>query len=411
MRNHLFIYLLWTAVLVLVAKTIGSAGLGGFVLVISIASIICVLSLVGVTFGNVLIIRNLSDNKFAITGNNFLIAFVWGGLISVGAHSLLTDRLNQYLSDIGTNQWNMAMIAIIPLMLFELSDSVLKNFTTRFLSFIILLLKSLGIILAVLFFIGREELSAETAIGSWVLVLSVTSFIYLILTWGIVGHEITLNFSLIWKSICSGFRSYVVGTFSMLSMHLDLILIAYFLTIQDVGKYAVAVALAGIIHRSAWVLSRVLLSIRKISNKPNLPSPLTIRLAFNFALLVGVLILFGSWYLIRFVIGYEFLTSYVVLLLLIPGCIFLSQSGLVLKYYVNKNDFFHVVSNAIATFVLFFGLNLVLIPAQGINGAALAFSLSQGFSWVILLYIYAREHKTRLSGLFIINSGDLIAGR
>ena len=411
MRDHLSIYLLWTATIVLIAKSVGSIGTGSFMLIVSIATIVSVVPLLGISSGNASIVRINPANKFMIIGNNLLVAFVWGGLISAGAHLLLTNRLNQNLSEIGTNLWGMAFIAVIPLMIFDLNECIVNSFGHKLYSYLTYLLKSLGIVILVLFFISRNELSAETAIGSWVLVLSAMGFIFLIITWSIVGHEMTINIPMMLKSVISGFKPYVVRLFITLTIHLDLIFIAYFLTIQDVGKYSVAIVLGGVTHRLAWALSGMIFWTRKIPTSPNTPSALFLRLTLNFAILSGIVIVFGSWFLIHNVIGYEFLNSYVVLLILIPGFVFLSQSRLVMRYHLLKSEFFYLISIAISAFLLFFGLNLILIPTFGIKGAAVAFSLSQGFSWIVLLYLYTRKINMKFSEMLLIRKGDLYAAR
>ena len=329
--------------------------------------------------------------------------------MTVLAHLFLKDRLNLYLSDIGTNLWGMGIIAIVPMMIIELNENILKTIGKRIYTYLMSFLSSSTIFLILLYFIGNNELSAETAIGVWVLTASLVSFIYLIITWCIVGHEIMINYPLILKSIVSGFKPYVVNLFVVITIHLDLILIAYFMTIQDVGKYSVALVLSGITHRFAWVLKGFIPSVRKNPQISTVPSPLHLRLSLNLALLSGVVIIFLSWYLIRHVIGLEFLNSYVVLLILIPGFVFLSQSRLVLKHYLKKGEYFYVISIASTAFILFFGLNLVLIPVYGINGAAVAFTLTQFFSWITFLYMYNRKVNSKILDLLIIKKGDLVS--
>lgn len=97
--------------------------------------------------------------------------------------------------------------------------------------------------------------------------------------------------------------------------------------------------------------------------------------------------------------GREFVSSIVPFLLLIPGVMFLGPTGILANDMLARGMAWPSVVTGYGALGLQVGLNLVLIPAWGIAGAALASSVSYAMTCLISARLYTRATGYRLATL------------
>jgi O-antigen/teichoic acid export membrane protein len=111
-------------------------------------------------------------------------------------------------------------------------------------------------------------------------------------------------------------------------------------------------------------------------------------------------------YLIQLVYGSEYLDSYRVLCLLLPGLVISSVRGAIVPYYTSMARQKVTIVCSLLSLSLNAGLNLVLIPAYGVCGAAFTTSVTYSVFSLTLIVLFKREHRCSYADLLFIKKED-----
>jgi O-antigen/teichoic acid export membrane protein len=113
--------------------------------------------------------------------------------------------------------------------------------------------------------------------------------------------------------------------------------------------------------------------------------------------------------LVRIVYGSQFTDAGVALRLIIPGVVAYSVVAVLSRYLTGRGR------PGTATLILVLGLavniaaNLYLVPRYGINGAAMASSISYGLTAVVILAVFVRVSGRGLVETLIVRRSDIVA--
>lgn len=198
-----------------------------------------------------------------------------------------------------------------------------------------------------------------------------------------------------------GFYVVLANSIGMISTHIDILMVGYFMDEAEVGYYAVAIVLIqGMTLLPNAVQAVTTAAIARYYGKNDYENIIklikkSVIMIFAINILISLLLILFGHFLIKMVFGTDFLSAYTPLLVLLVGYFIytpihsvngtLPSIGKVTIMF--KISFVGVVIN---TF-----LNILLIPIYGIAGAAIATSIALIFITVLrvyFIYIHTSKH-------------------
>ena len=221
--------------------------------------------------------------------------------------------------------------------------------------------------------------------------------------------KLRFDYELFIRSVKFGIVPFLALVIMNLNFRADVFLIKYYLDNTAVGLYSLGVSVVEKITLLPEAIGLVLFS--RISNisegEANNLTPLVCRWSLLFSVVAGIILFALADFLIPFVYGREFQLSVKPLMILIPGIISLTIFLILHGDLTGRGK-------AKLTLYVFFGalvlnivLNLFFIPAYGINGAALASTLSYSIGAFGLVFAFSRVNSVPLGSLLWLEKDDV----
>lgn len=210
------------------------------------------------------------------------------------------------------------------------------------------------------------------------------------------------------KSVSYG----IVPFFSLAILNLnykaDIFMIKFFLDNDQVGFYSLGVSLSEKIWLVPQAISLVLFSrVSNISTKEaNTLTPKLCRITLLFSTILAVFLFFVGHMVIVLLYGAPFEPSIMPFKILLPGIVAMTLFLLVHSDLTGRGKAkitFKVFSFALCLNIL---LNIILIPRYGINGSALASSISYCLGAVWLCFFFARETGLSMGDILFFKLND-----
>lgn len=183
-----------------------------------------------------------------------------------------------------------------------------------------------------------------------------------------------------WEQFKVGLRGFISSIAALLLFRLDIFIVAYFLSLKEVGIYSIAVLSAEMVTKIPTWSAGILIPMVASNEGDHVKR--TVYLFYSaiiIALLSGLLFLlvfFNFSNLISNVIGKDFTGVETCLLLLLPRVIMQSGVGILAANLAGKGyPWYHPVGCTFPLIIIIL-LDIILIPKWGINGAALGSSLA-----------------------------------
>jgi O-antigen/teichoic acid export membrane protein len=212
------------------------------------------------------------------------------------------------------------------------------------------------------------------------------------------------------EAVSFGLRGQIGNILQFFNYRLDVILLGNFRDLREVGLYSLAVSLGEFIwyipSASAMVIfPRTSASVEGASRFTPQVFRVTAALTFFAA---GCLAALSQW-LIVLVFGGAFRASVSPLLLLLPGIVCLGAAKVLSADLSGRGLPQYNALGSLLTLVVTVGLDLLLIPIYGMNGAAVASTLAYFVTLIYTLCAYARLAGVRISELLRLDREDLRA--
>ncbi|MDP2939822.1 MAG: flippase [Candidatus Omnitrophota bacterium] len=193
-------------------------------------------------------------------------------------------------------------------------------------------------------------------------------------------------------------------------MHIDQVMIKAMLNTAEVGYYAVAVKICEIFYTIPMILTASLFPAiinAKLKDKELYYDRLQklFRFLFWTAVAISISITIAAKPMINILYGHEFSAAAKVLSIYIWASVFIFLGVASGKWVINENLQVYIMFYTIIGAVVNVILNLLLIPAMGINGAAIAAVISQLISAVFCNLL---NKKTRIIFLLQMKSFNAI---
>jgi len=204
-----------------------------------------------------------------------------------------------------------------------------------------------------------------------------------------------VDFILLKKSYSFGIKSQLGIIFSFLNQRLDVFFVNYFLNPYEVGIYAIATAVAEIPWHFASSVATVLFPWIADMKKEEASkfSAAVIRNTIFFGLLMVIgLFIFGRL-VITFLFGRVFADSVLLMYFLLPGILGLSITRVLGGFFQGSGRPEFGTLMVTLSFIETIVLDILLIPAIGTKGAAIASAISYITSALVGLIIFSRMTK------------------
>jgi O-antigen/teichoic acid export membrane protein len=224
-------------------------------------------------------------------------------------------------------------------------------------------------------------------------------------------YKFRIDFQLLKNEFKYGIIIYFSTLFIYLIYRADQYLIKRMLGNSQLGVYSIAVTLAELVFlvpiSVGTAITGKLYNIDIRSNNRKFITSKTIKYTFYVCLIVSIVGIFMTP-LIPIMYGQSFTQASKVTIILFIGIIFASIGRVSSPYFLTKGKpQVHLLITSIVLF-LNISLNLLLIPKFGINGAAMASTLSYIIYGLLYLYYFVTNEKFTINELLILNRLDFI---
>lgn len=232
----------------------------------------------------------------------------------------------------------------------------------------------------------------QAAVISWFISLIVVGAVPLFGMRGQGAFPPALSLEFVRKGLAYGAKSHLANIFQLLMLRIDYLFIYCMLGAKPMGYYVVATGLAEVLQalpRSFTLpLVPILFGMKKEDAEESIP--LVIKSVFVTMVLAALATLLVGRFVIDLAFGDRFLPAFAPLCLLLPGIVTMEVNN-ILRYDLFRRNRPGLVSipSGIALAVNI-GLNCVLIPRYGIEGAAISSSVSYTLSMILLHLCFSR---------------------
>jgi len=400
--------------MVLLTRTIGASDFGVLTLMIANASILNLISSLGISSGITynLAAKNLSENNIlSITSFMLIAQFFFIFIFEIGWHLIgnsfwlfkgysLTDLLlgicffisisaiEKYAALFyGKQQYSLAnKIALITnsTLFFILLSFSQYNFQSNYIFFVIYVLGNLfqASALVICYHITYKNSITIEAFNK---------------------QQLNLFFSY-------SFLAFITNLLQFVAYRADYWIVDYYKGTTELGIYSVSVKLAQLF----WIIPNLIAAIifPKVAAKEtegnHLSFSFLIRLLNTLNILAGFIMLVFSSDFISRIFGVEYSRSVTPFQILLPGVIAYCITTVLAGYYAGINKLKVNFWGTVLCLLIILILDLVFIPRFGIKGAAIASSIGYTLSTFYSIFVFKQLTKVGLDQLLLLNKGDLV---
>lgn len=211
----------------------------------------------------------------------------------------------------------------------------------------------------------------------------------------------------IWKTS----RPFYFGNLvQFLNYRLDVFLVVYFIGIQTLAHYTVAVSIAQLLWLPALTLQSILfprLTHMQNEEQRSKETAQIARMTFALTLIMGIALALISVWGITLLYGDKFAPSTPLLLLLLPGIVAFSGANILAAYLTAiGHQSLNLVASLVGVIFTIF-INIILLPILGVAGASIASSTSYIATTLLLLYFFCQRTKLPIVSATILNMDDI----
>lgn len=181
-----------------------------------------------------------------------------------------------------------------------------------------------------------------------------------------------------------------ISGMQVVNTQIDIIMLGYFSSSEDVGVYKVVVTGATLVSFGLQAINMVVApyfaSLNASGRKDKLQKLVTQSSRASTLLAIPVVLIIGFWgeSLLGLIFGREYSAGYIPIFILSIGQLFNACVGSVALLLNMTGNEKHTIRGLVVAVIFNIILNLTLIPLMGVEGAALATALTL-FTWNILL--------------------------
>jgi|GEM_PF-1686963 len=362
------------SVYVLVSRTLGPSGVGAFSVLVTIATVAVILGHLSVEQAQTYLWSTGVDRR--ALGANAKVLGIMAGVVAGAAGWAAVRLLGPTVLPIG-NSWLVGVAA----------GTVPATVTVLYLANVLMLADrvqrvnlALGTaavieLVAVLLLVAYRGLTVTTAILVWAGSEVVPLFL---LVPSVPGSWADRSARLARRTVSLGARYHVAMVFLFLLWRVDILIVNALASSAEVGRYAVAVAIAEVTYVVTDAIAQVMLP-RQTASSMEESARVTARLV-RVSAMVGAgavaAITGSSMVLVPLVLGRPFTGVLPPLAVLAPGVVALATVRAVGGYLIRLDRPMILATLCGTAMAANVALNLILVPVIGIVGSALASSIA-----------------------------------
>lgn len=395
---------------IVLARSLGPEHMGVYAILLLIPALALKFANAGVESSTIYRIGKGTDSLGTIVGTNSILGALFG-LGTAGAVGLIAWMLrDSYFVAI---PWPLILLSIsaIPFMLFSHFLGGIFLGTKRFGTFSMVRIASdLLFLLFIVVFVVLLRRGIQGAVLANIIAASLVACVTYIAVLKINGGiSWCVSFPYVRRLFSYGFQSYVAGLLGFINYKIDILLVNAFAGTLIVGYYSLATN----IGEGLWLVASAaaLILFSKISSDHDIESinkftPIVTRNILFITLCSGfVLLMTGRW-IIPFLYSGNFIPSLMPLYLLLPGVVAMSVSSILANDYAGRGRPMINVYLAGCGLAVKLILNALLIPPFGMNGAAIATSVSYIVFTLLSLLVYRSISNNSLQSIVAIKRSD-----
>ena len=406
--TRIFVFLLMLTASVYIARVLGPEAKGIYALLTQLVFLSVLFMDLGIQNASVFFLGK-KEPLDRIYPNVISISLITGLIVFVCLLSSLSFLKSTFLRNIDSG---LILVAIfcIPFKIFtELSSSVILGInkiramnTLRITHFSLFLIIFSILVIAL-------KLQLKGAILSFTITELIMVFVYLlaISKWSRIC--LRFDFKLIKKLLRYGICGFLVPLLLLLIFRIDFFLLNFFQGVKSVGFYSVAVSFAELLWLVPEVIGMILFA-KLASGRPELikqNTMQTLRILFSMLVMFSLLLFSFASRVIIFVYGEQYLSSIVLMRILIPGFLMMALYYIFFSYFFSKGRPEIVTLVIFLTMIIKIILATILIPAWGIRGAAVCSTITYLLCASAFITVFLKYTKASLLEILLVKFSDL----
>jgi O-antigen/teichoic acid export membrane protein len=396
-------FLLTFAVGIIVARTAGPEGKGIYSLIVLTCGLASIITGFGIPTANACFAGRKHDEASSLVRNSLLwliisTAFLGIVLVVLWLTGIVEPGKLKYVGIAFAITPFLLLTTLLVEVLHGLNRIAIYNF----------ILVAVPLVQLIVLLVLLKKLSLGLAVMSWALsqVIGV----------GLAGYALrkhanlgSIDKSVLKQSLIFGAQVWLGQLIGTLSLRFDMYLVAYYLGTTQVGYYSIAAALSGFLFYIPSSIAVVALP-RFTSVDARSASTIALqgmRVALFSSISLMILLLGIGKFIVPLLYGQAFFSAVKPLFILLPGVAVYGMAHITTAYFNGHlGKPFINTGLALLALIIDVGLNIILIPRMGINGAAISCTISYIVAMVVCLWIFVRLSGVPIKEILIVRKDD-----
>jgi O-antigen/teichoic acid export membrane protein len=395
------------------ARTLGPEGYGIYALAILCPMLAVAIGGLGLGPASVYFVSKGSFGLPEVVAKNIVISLATAGIVAMIGLVIVWSYGQELLPNVPLPLLVIALLMTFPMMMFGHLAAIfqgLQNFKEH--GFFTLLPQVTSAMLLVggfWLFGGKLTVAVLAWGGGYVLALAVVLYRFRAEI-KLFFFSIKIRSHYLSESLKYGLKSHVGNLITFLNYRINVYLLGALAGTHAVGIYAVTVPVTEAIwlvsNAASAVLFPMVASLQAGHTSRNV-TPMVCRWVLLVTVLAALFIGVASEQIVGIFFGAAFFQSTQAVLWLMPGVVLWALARVLSNDIAGRGR--PDINLYISLGALFVNIiaNLILIPKLGVNGAALASSISYSFLTVTVIFVYSRLLHVRVGELLLPSSDDV----
>ncbi|MFC1687631.1 flippase [Patescibacteria group bacterium] len=395
---------------VILARAMGPEGNGTYELFQLIVTLSVTIGTLGVGHAMVYIIKRKGIDLHETFSSVLTFGTVWGITLGILVYAFYSIFPN-ILSGLPANALLVGAI-LIP---FTLLDAYLiQGFLVELkikLQSVLIIIKNILLIITMGILVWILDLDAQGIIYAVGITYILSSLV--IITLLKKKYHITFLYRahILKESLSFGIKNWLGNIFLILNYRLDMFLVNYYLGVDQVGLYSISVIIASSLFLIPSSIGPILYSTWSDKNvdEMDVSTPKKARQIVFIAFVISLIAVVFGKIIIDVLYGPVFESSYSALVILLPGVIMMTINYVLFNNFASRGKPIMNSITLVVALVINIVLNIFFIPKWGINGAALASTISYTFSAIVSIIAFYKLRIVKTSNnLVFITLSDIV---
>jgi len=408
--TELGIHILSFVTTIVIVRNLSATDFGIFSLLISFSLTLCYFSTLGLPQAVVYFIGKRKEPLEKIVSLSlFLFLCIAIGIATIG-YAFKGYPLNSFLKELPGHYF----LPLLILFFFTLLDSYLLSIIRGIQNFLLFnirrLLTSAGNLLGICFLLLFFGLSLGSVVTVFICISVAFTVWFFFKVISITSFRLYLNWAIVKSFFTYGIKSYLQILAGHLIYQIDLYIIAYLLGAKQIAFYSIAVGIATLLWYLPNAVGVVLFPALAATHNEQEIHRFSGQICRNTLLMTAlgaICLALAGKYLILLFYGGLYIRSVNAMLLILPGIVAMSIYKVLTRNFSSRNRQQVSIMAATISLIVNICLNFAWIPKYGIEGAALASTVSYIFAGAILVFKVKLESDMPLRKLLVVNASDI----